>query len=65
MWVFPSLLPFLPPPPGMSVCGLQWNPGTAELLAVSLSSGGLYVLEVVEDVRVVVSHGYMGAVSRE
>lgn len=49
----------------MSVCGLQWNPATAELVAVSLSSGGLYVLEVVEDVKVVSSQRDMGAVSCE
>ena len=32
-----------------------------ELLAVTLSSGGLYVLQVKEDVRVVASQADMGA----
>lgn len=47
--------------PGTGVCGVQWNTGSPELLAVVLSSGGLYVLEVKEDVKVVASQAEMGA----
>lgn len=43
------------------MCGAQWNPCSPELLAVVLSSGGLYVLEVKEDVKVVASDAQMGA----
>jgi nuclear pore complex protein Nup214 len=49
--------------PGVGVSGVQWNPGSPELLAVVLSSGALYVLEVKEDVKVVASEVDMGAAS--
>ena len=54
-----------PCPTGVGVSGVQWNPGSPELLAVVLSSGALYVLEVKEDVKVVASEVDMGAASCE
>lgn len=47
------------------MCGAQWNPCSPELLAVVLSSGGLYVLEVKEDVKVTASDAELGAASCE
>ena len=49
------------PTTGLGVCGVQWNPAAPEVLAVVLSSGGLYVLEVKEDVMVVTTEPRMGA----
>lgn len=43
------------------MCGAQWNPCNPELLAVVLSSGGVYVLEVKEDVKVIASDAKMEA----
>ena len=51
--------------PGAGLCGLQWNPTSPDLLAVSLSSGGVYVLEVKEDVKVLASNTDMGVTSCE
>ncbi|CAI8058243.1 Nuclear pore complex protein Nup214, partial [Geodia barretti] len=48
---------------GAGLCGLKWNPTSPDLLAVSLSSGGVYVLEVKEDVKVLASKTDMGATS--
>ena len=50
---------------GVGLSGVQWNPGSPELLAVVLSSGSLHVLEVKEDVRVVATEADMGAASCE
>ena len=50
---------------GAGLCGLKWNPTSPDLLAVSLSSGGVYVLEVKEDVKVLASKTDMGATSCE
>lgn len=54
-----------PTTPGLGLCGAQWNPCSPELLAVVLSSGGLYVLEVKEDIRVIASDAQFGAASCE
>ena len=52
--------PSLPSPADASVCEVQWNPASPELLAVVLSSGSVYVLEVVEDVKVVARDTELG-----